>query len=217
MSAKSDLLHFEFRMKTSFGFLGSSIVEAMNSSIKRSGLFSIEGTMTLSHSTLLQMKQTELRTEKRDQELANSVNQCHRYIKVNIDEYLTKYMVDIAAKNFDARLSYYVRKVSETNFWVMRKDIHDEPERTDEVSPVAKFDKVHVVTVVDQFISCSCGYVNQYMCPCHHVLAVLNKEEYFTYTLYHYRWWKQYDYFYLRRSTENSMMDDPAIVTMKKR
>ena len=108
-------------------------------------------------------------------------------------------------------------RLSETNFWGMRKDIHDEPERTDEVSPVAKFDKVHVVTVVDQFISCSCGYVNQYMCPCHHVLAVLNKEEYFTYTLYHYRWWKQYDYFYLRRSTENSMMDDPAIVTMKKR
>ena len=217
MSAKGDLLHFEFRMKTSFGFLGSSIVEAMNSSIKKSGLFSIEGTMTLSHSTLLQMKQTEMRSDKRDQELANSVNQCHRYIKVNIDEYLTKYMLDIAAKNFDGRLSYHVRKVLSTEFWVMRKDIHEEPERTGEVSPVTKFDKVHVVTIVDQFISCSCGYVNQYMCPCHHVLAVLKDEENLSYTLYHYRWWKQYDYFYLRRCTENTLKDDPAIVAMNKK
>ena len=217
MSAKLDLLHYAFRKKTTFGFLGSSIVEAMNSSIKKSGLFSIEGTMTLSHSTLMQLKQTEMRAEKRDIELASSVNASHRYIKIGIDEYLTKYMVDIAAKNFDARLLYYARKISSCEFWVMRKAIHDNEGGSSNDSPVTKFDNVHVVSIDGQFISCSCGYVNQYMSPCRHVMAVLKKEENLIYTSFHYRWWKQYDYFYLKHFTENSQMNDPAILNLIKK
>ena len=217
MSAKVDLLHYEFRKKTTFGFLGSSIVESMNSSIKKSGLFSIEGTMTLSHSTLMQIKQTEMRSEKRNIELASSINTTHRYIKIDIDKYLTKYMVDIAAKNFDSRLLYYVRKISSFEYWVMRKTIHDDTEGSCNASPVTKFDKVHVVSIDGQFISCSCGYVNQYMCPCRHVMAVLKEEHNINYTLFHYRWWKQYDYFYLKNFTENSIMDDPTIVSLCKK
>ena len=219
MSAKVDLLHYAFRRKTTFGFLGSSIVEAMNSSIKKSGLFSIQGSMTLSHSTLMQLKQTEMRSEKQNIELANSVNASHRYIKVGIgiDEYLTKYMLDIAAKNFDARLLYYARKISSCEFWVTRKSIHDHHDTENQKSPVTKFDKVHVVSINGQFISCSCGYVNQYLSPCRHVMAVLREEQNLTYTLYHYRWWKQYDYFYLKNFTENSIMQDPAIVALEKK
>ena len=219
MSAKVDLLHYAFRRKTTFGFLGSSIVEAMNSSIKKSGLFSIQGSMTLSHSTLMQLKQTEMRSEKQNIELANSVNASHRYIKVGIgiDEYLTKYMLDIAAKNFDARLLYYARKISSCEFWVTRKSIHDHHDEENQIIPVTQFDKVHVVSINGQFISCSCGYVNQYLSPCRHVMAVLREEQNLTYTLYHYRWWKQYDYFYLKNFTENSIMQDPAIVALEKK
>ena len=219
MSAKVDLLHYAFRRKTTFGFLGSSIVEAMNSSIKKSGLFSIQGSMTLSHSTLMQLKQTEMRSEKQNIELANSVNASHRYIKVGIgiDEYLTKYMLDIAAKNFDARLLYYARKISSCEFWVTRKSIHDHHDEENQIIPVTKFDKVHVVSINGQFISCSCGYVNQYLSPCRHVMAVLKEEQNLTYTLYHYTWWKQYDYFYLKIFTENSIMKDPAIVALDKK
>ena len=210
MASKNDLLHCAFMTKTSFGFLGSSIVEAMNYSIKNKGLFSIESNMNISHSTLCQLKQSENKTAKDNQALGNALNSTHRYVSVNIDQFLDKYMLDLTAKNFDARSLYYVRqKLDEhLSFWVMRKQIHDKDPHGTPNSPVTSFDRVYEVSIIGNFITCTCGYVHQYMCPCRHVLAVLSNEDCLVPPLFHYRWWKQFTYFYHRHFEDATTIND---------
>jgi hypothetical protein len=71
LGAKDNLMHYVFLKKTSVGFLGSSIVEAMNNSTKNKGLHSIQSNMSMSHSTLCQLKQTENKFEKENHMLQN--------------------------------------------------------------------------------------------------------------------------------------------------
>lgn len=217
MCAKKDLIHYEFKTKTCFGYLGSSIVEAMNSSIKKKGLHSIESTMTISHSTLCQLKQTENRTQIKFQQMANSLNRNHRYLQTDLDQHLCHYCLDICAKNFDHRLLYYVRQKEDCQFWVMEKSIHEKNANPKSKFPVTTFDRVHLVSINGQFITCSCGYVNQYLQPCEHVMAVLSEKENVMFTLFHYRWWKQFNYFSLRDFEEGSIMNNEnvALITDK--
>ena len=214
MCAKKDLIHYEFKNKTSFGFLGSSIVEAMNSSIKKKGLHSIESTMTISHSTLCQLKQTENRTQIKFQQVANSLNRNHRYLQTDLDQHLCHYCLDNGAKKFDHRLLYYVRQKEDLQYWVMKKGIHDNKGSPKAKFPVTKFDRVHLVTINGQFITCTCGYVNQYLSPCEHVMAVLSEKENVKFTLFHYRWWKQFYYFSLRDFNEGSIMHNENIASI---
>ena len=71
LGAKDEIMHYMFLKKTTFGYLGSSIVEAMNSSTKNKGLHSIQSNMSMSHSTLCQLKQTENKFEKENHMLQN--------------------------------------------------------------------------------------------------------------------------------------------------
>ena len=57
-------------------------------------------------------------------------------------------------------------------------------------------------------ITCTCGYVHQYMCPCRHVLAVLSNEDCLVPPLFHYRWWKQFTYFYHRHFEDATTIND---------
>lgn len=207
MARKDDLLHYAFKNKTTFGYLGSSVVEAMNSSIKKSTVFSISGKMSMCHSTLLQIKQTEYRSFKQSQVQANAMNMSLKYINVDIGEYLTQYMVDIAVKNYDRRTRYHVRRKNDTSFWVIRRSILHEQKDNAYDSPIPKFDHLYQVTYEHNFMTCTCGYVHQYLAPCVHVLAVLDDRKYFTHDLFHYRWWKHYEYFFDRDFPENEILN----------
>ena len=119
-------------------------------------------------------------------------------------------MLDLTAKNFDARSLYYARQKSDKDliFWVMRKNIHDKNPTEKHDSPVTSFDRVYEVSIIGNFITCNCGYVHQYMCPCRHVLAVLSNEDCLVPPLFHYRWWKQYTYFYHRHFEDATTIND---------
>jgi hypothetical protein len=86
-------------------------------------------------------------------------------------------MLDIAAKHFDGGNGYYVRQVHQSKFWCLRRNIHDdqyEDNLSVEKSPVAYFDRGYEIILHESnFLTCSCGYVHQYMAPCKHVMAVL--------------------------------------------
>ena len=222
LGAKDDLVHYMFLKKTSFGFLGSSIVEAMNSSTKNKGLHSIQSNMSMSHSTLCQLKQTENIFEKQNQNVAKSLNSSQRYIQFSaLDDVIEKYMLDIAAKNYDGGIGYYVRQVNKSKFWCLRRNIHDdqyEDNLSIDKSPVAYFDRVYEIILHEsKFLTCSCGYVHQYMAPCMHVMAVLSDEENIRPTLFHYRYWKAFHYFYLKDFGESSIMSDNSIVAVKEK
>ena len=220
LGAKDEIMHYMFLKKTTFGYLGSSIVEAMNSSTKNKGLHSIQSNMSMSHSTLCQLKQTENKFEKQNANVAKSLNSSQRYIRFTaLNEVIEKYMLDIAAKNFDGGKRYYVRQVHQSKFWCLRKNIHDDQFKdslSKEESPVAYFDRVYEINFHDNnFLTCSCGYVHQYMAPCKHVMAVLSEDENIRATLFHYRYWKAFHYYYLKDFGECSIMSDDSIVEVK--
>ena len=83
-------------------------------------------------------------------------------------------------------------------------------------SPVAYFDRVYEINFDENnFFTCSCGYVHQYMAPYKHVMAVLSEEENIRPTLFHYRYWKAFHYFYLKDFGECSIMSDASIIAVK--
>ena len=220
LGSREDLMHYEFLKKTSFGFLGSSIVEAMNSSTKKKGLHSIHSNMSMSHSTLCQLKQTENIFDKQNKEVAKALNSTPRYIKFSaLEGVIDKYMLEIAAKNFDGGNGYYVRKRAQSEFWCMRRNIHDdqgEGSKLSDKSPVSYFDRVYEIKIHQtNFLTCSCGYVHQYMAPCKHVMAVLTAEKNIRPTLFHYRYWKAFHYYYLRDFGDSTIMSDDSIVDLK--
>ena len=212
MASQEDLLHYAFRYTTTFGFLGASIVESMNGAIKGRSLYSVDGKMTLGHSTLQLLKQTEHKSLREKQNLTNELNANHSYLNVDLSEVLTKYMVDIVAKNFDARDNYHVRRKSDELFWVISKSSLEKPER---LSCIPSFIHLHEVTIDGSFITCSCGYVNQYLSPCRHVMAVIKDKQNLSHELVHYRWWKQFEYYYRRDFANDEILSRPEIKAMR--
>ena len=54
-------------------------------------------------------------------------------------------------------------------------------------------------------MSCSCGYVQRWLMPCVHICSIIKDEQYLTSDLFHIRWWKHFDYIYIKG---NSSMDE---------
>ena len=54
-------------------------------------------------------------------------------------------------------------------------------------------------------MKCSCGYVEQYLAPCCHVMAVLGESKYVLPNLFHIRWWKHYNYYFANSSDLTSV------------
>ena len=69
--------------------------------------------------------------------------------------------------------------------------------KQNESSPI-KFDRCRLVSIVNGYMSCSCGDTQQYLMPCRHICAVINKKEYMTPELYNIRWYKTFAYYFLQ-------------------
>ena len=67
-----------------------------------------------------------------------------------------------------------------------------------------RYEHLRTVTVdADGYMSCTCGHVNQYMAPCIHIMAILDDQRYITADLFHLRWWKVYNYYFLTEHGRN--------------
>ena len=66
-----------------------------------------------------------------------------------------------------------------------------------------QFDILYTITIdKDNFMSCSCGYVKQYLAPCVHIMSVLKEDVCLTADLFHIRWLKHYNYYFASESAE---------------
>ncbi len=78
-----------------------------------------------------------------------------------------------------------------------RKSILDEDSEK-LMSSHPKYEHLRTVTIdCDGYMSCTCGHVHQYMAPCIHIMAILDNKKFVTPALFHLRWWKVYNYYFL--------------------
>ena len=191
-----------FLTTTTLGFLGSSIVEAANPGIKW-GTHGVNTNMSLDNSTLQQMKQVDHGIQRKNVNMARNMNKSAEWTRSLTSDYLTQYMEGLAAKNFDLRKIYGVCYIGDREWWVMRLQIMTNLNSNEKSSSETQnahqyqFDRVYTVNAdVEDFITCSCGYVHNYMAPCRHVMAVLGDVKYIVPSLFHIRWWKQFNYYF---------------------
>ena len=188
-----------FKKTVTFGFIGSSIVEGANHSLK-SGDFMIKPSMGLDKSTGNQVKQGEQQSKRRKIKMATELNRTMLWTRSKTKNFLTEYMEGVTVKNFDQRLHYVVCYNGNNVWWVMNKRIIDNVGNDGKCPSEqghSKFDRVYVVTADhDGFLVCSCGYIYQYMAPCRHFMAVIDDEKFLLPSLFHIRWWKQYNYYF---------------------
>ena len=208
-----------FTTRSTLGFLGSCMVEAMNPSVK-GGDFAAKPSMALDTSSLQQLKQVDQRSHKDNVEMARQMNASNHWTRSRTNEFLTRYMEGIAIKNFDLGDTYYKCYVGLRTWFVSSKQVIDgymsEVVNHSELKTSAhtKFDRVHVVKVdVEGIMNCSCLYPHAYLAPCRHMMTVLCKEEYLVPSLFHIRWWKQFNYYFGSshgREMKSSMHDELA-------
>lgn len=200
---KKYLLMNHFFIDTcTFDFLGDSIVEAANNSLK-SGPISVSNKMELANSGLTQLKATEAKSQRTYCEYAKSLNSTILWSQSNTAKYLTPYAEGIACKLYDRKSSYLVYQVS-SNEWsiIHRSCIHSNEDKECNNAPT-KFSRVRTVTIHDGYISCSCGFVQRWLMPCAHIYCILDKIENVTPSLFHIRWWKHFNYLYHCNSDAN--------------
>jgi len=191
-----------FTTLSTFGFIGSSIVEGQNPSIKNGDLAANQS-MSLDTSSLQQLHQVDRKSEKRNIEMARQINYTNHWTRSKTNRFLTRYMEGLAIKNFDLRGKYYTCYAAYRTWYVISKRTID-----DYLSEVkspnvglkndhTKFDRVHIVSVdIEGFMNCTCGYVHEFLAPCRHLMAVLDNIEYLVPSLFHIRWWKHFNYFF---------------------
>ena len=201
-----------FLYTTTFGFLGSSVVESTNFSLKY-GDRKCKPNMGLDRSSLNQLNQVETKSFKSNIKMAAQMNETTHHSRSLTNDYLTRYMEGLAIKNFDERINYVTSYIGNYEWHVMDKDMadfviedsksHSNPNnKRKKVMSMdnchyTKFIRVRKVRVVsDKFITCSCGYVQRYLAPCRHVMAVLQKREFVIPSLFHIRWFKQFHYYF---------------------
>jgi len=189
-----------FMETTTFGFIGSSIVEGTNPGIKR-GTFASLPNMSLDRSTLQQLKQATHKALTQNVDYASDMNKFQNWTTSMTSKYLTSYMEGIACKNFDSRTMYHVVYVGNKRWYVMRKQIMDQFKGKTSPSNSefehTKYDRVYCVSVdEDGYMTCACGYVQDYLSPCPHCMAVLNEKKFIVPELFHICWSKQFNYYF---------------------
>ena len=200
---KKYLLMNHFFIDTcTFDFLGDSIVEAANNSLK-SGPISVSNKMELANSGFTQLKATEAKSQKTYCEYAKSLNSTILWSKSNTAKYLTPYAEGIACKLYDRRTSYVVYQTSEKEWCIINKTCTSVNETKENNNKPTKFSRVRTVTLQDGYMTCTCGFVQRWLMPCVHIYCILDKLEYVTPSLFHIRWWKHFNYLYHSSSDAN--------------
>lgn len=128
--------------------------------------------------------------------MAQNINKTVIWSDSNTKDCLTTFAEGLACNNFDKRVLYIARKQSNKIWYVMKKDIKKDD---DKKINILKFVRVRIVSIDnDNFLSCSCGYVQRMLMPCSHVCCVLEKKQFYLPSLFHIRWYKDFNYYYQR-------------------
>lgn len=123
--------------------------------------------------------------------------------------YLTSYAEGIACVTFDRRKEYVAFHLDKTSFAVVHNNVflsqEDDIINQNYCLPITKFDRVRTVKLNEKgFMTCSCGFVHQYLMPCVHIACVIDDVKYFTPSLFHLRWWKTFNLFYKNKEMSNN-------------
>ena len=128
--------HF-FLKSVTLGFIGSSIVEGMNQSIKY-GAYASKPTMGIDKSSENQVRSAETQALKSYIEVGKSINKVNIWTRSSTSNFLTDYMEGIAVKNFDNRTMYAVSCFALNTWMVTLQAIIDQFEYCDESSTSLK-------------------------------------------------------------------------------
>ena len=96
---------------------------------------------------------------------------------------LTPYAQGLVCKRFDVHDQYIVRLYGDYQWLVVKKSHLEEKPKDDENTDDENtqqlyFTRVRLVQIIDGFMDCTCGDVQQYLMPCRHIFAVIKKKEY---------------------------------------
>jgi hypothetical protein len=190
-----------FRYIATMGYISSSIVEGSNVGIKR-GVHAVKATMNIDMAGSQMLQQVNVHSHKRNMEFAKSLH-CHNQWSCSLTkDTLTTYMEGLAVKNYDMRDTYVMAQYSENCWLVLHKTSFDNitigNNQTQSQSIVTEFHRVRKVCISPEgYMSCTCPYSYQYLAPCRHMMVVLGSNEKVTCHLFHLRWWKAFNYYYL--------------------
>ena len=114
---------------------------------------------------------------------------------------LTKFAEGLACKYYDQHESYYVRLIDKKTltWFVMNKNVGEteKPASSDSKDQVL-FTRCRKVTIINGIMNCDCGRTQQFLMPCTHICAVINKKDYMDPSFYHVRWYKTFAYYWKR-------------------
>ena len=186
---KDYLLNNYFLSTCNFDYLGDSIVEAVNHTIK-SGAHGVSNNMSLSTSGFMQLKATESKATKRSCDSAKHINNTLNWTISNTSKYLTPYAEGLMCSYFDRQNQYFVRQTKHNVWMVMHKSNMNNKNSTSKDHP--KYKRVRKVEVRNNYMTCTCQLTQRWLMPCVHMFCVLKKKEYVTPSMFHLRWWKHF-------------------------
>ncbi|GFH57716.1 hypothetical protein CTEN210_14192 [Chaetoceros tenuissimus] len=207
--------HWIFKYLPTFGFRGSSISEAENSTLKHNTPHAVDHRHTLEESGYQLIQQSQFKNKRAHTVMAADINATKIWSRSQTAPFLTKYMESLAIKFFDKREFVTAVYIGNRKWLVIRSSIFEEIEigcvddregiagvfdtDNDGTSKYTRFEHVRVVHIsADNRIHCDCGFVHEYMAPCIHIMAVIDDETYLRPELYHIRWWKVFNYYFDR-------------------
>ena len=208
LNKQQNLFHLYFKNVLNFDFLGDSIVEAANTSLK-SGPVSTSSTMDISKSGMTILKSTEAKAATRKVEMGNDINKVKNWTRSSSSDFLTAYMEGITCRNWNRTGQYTTRVLCAQSSWmVAHSDSLFDDSPPDKNLPT-RFTRVRVVELSQnkEFMTCSCGYPNRWLAPCVHILVVLAKTEYCTQNLFHIRWWKHFNFFFRSSNCDGTTLN----------
>lgn len=213
-SKKTLLLHQFFKDVTTFDFIGDSIVEAVNFTVK-SGIMSVSNSMDISNSAFLQIKKAEYKASRELLIMSKKINAKKTWTSSKTSKYLTDYAEGLACSNFDKRTQYTNRYIGNKSWFVVSSHIFDEKYGTDTEKLFDKplsFLRCRNVTIsLDNYMTCTCMYEKRWLMPCVHMCSVINDSSHYTPDLFHLRWWKHYPYLFKNGCKDNNLMSSNNI------
>ena len=212
---KEYLLHYFFLDVTTFDFVGDSIVEAANYSLKN-GPCAVNSKMDLCTSGHKQLQATSAKYTNEIVKSAKRINSINKWSTSNTKAYLTDYAEGIACRNFDNKDNYVKRYIGNKEFLVCSNSLIDEISYNDlcnSCAPITRFNRVRKVTITpDGFITCSCKEPQRWLLPCRHICCVIGDPKFYTEDLFHIRWWKHFEYIFKKG---NSSMDEKTRLSLE--
>ena len=189
-----------------FDYLGDSIVEASNYNVKK-GPQSVNAKMNIDTSSITLVNATITKFNRESLAAAKKLNNNSQWTKSLTNGYLTDYAEGLSCSVFDRRFNYVSKKITTNTWLVCYKDFsphlscsnkeRNEGLENNPYKPITKFQRVREVSITnDNFMTCSCGYIQRWLMPCMHICSIISDKKYLTADLFHIRWWKYFDYIY---------------------